>query len=259
MNETSASLHITALPAFSDNYLWLIEDGQHAVIVDPGDAAVVQAALQQRGLILAAILLTHHHADHTGGAETLQRDWQCQVYAPHSAHMAYQAVTATRVGDGDTVHISSMPALSFQVLALPGHTLDHLAYLLDQTHLFCGDVLFGAGCGRLFEGTAAQMYASLQTLAALPETTSVYPAHEYTSKNIAFALSIDTENVALQQRAQQTALQRAQGYPSLPSTIKLERQTNPFLRCEQLTQRGRYQGWQPLALFTELRRQRNDF
>lgn len=259
MQQTSASIEITALPAFSDNYLWLIHAGKHALVVDPGDATVVEHALQAAGYQLEGILLTHHHADHVGGALALQQHWQCPVYAPDHDHPSYNALKAIRVKEGDCIEFASFPDLSCQVMALPGHTLDHIAYYIDHQHLFSGDVLFGAGCGRLFEGSPAQMYASLQRIAALPSETLIYPAHEYTAHNIAFASTVEPDNTALQQRAQHSALLRRNQQPTLPTTLALELATNPFLRCDPLSQTTGFKHKSAIAIFTELRTRRNDF
>jgi hydroxyacylglutathione hydrolase len=259
MQETSASIEIVALPAFSDNYLWLIHDGKHALIVDPGDAEVVESALNTRNLQLDAILLTHHHADHTGGAATLQEQWQCPVYAPDADHKVYELLQANRVKAGDHIKFEHFHEVSCEILGLPGHTLDHIAYYIDHHHLFSGDVLFGAGCGRLFEGTPSQMYASLQTIAALPEETLIYPAHEYTMHNIGFALTVERRNPQLQQRAQKAASLRRQDLPTLPTTLGLELATNPFLRCEEISRQPEFKDWHSVDVFTELRRRRNDF
>lgn len=259
MQETSASIQITPLPAFSDNYLWLIHAGKHALVVDPGDAAVVEQALQAGGYQLDGILLTHHHADHAGGAMALQQHWRCPVYAPDHDHQAYSELDASRVKNGDQITFKTFPDLSCEVLSLPGHTLDHIAFYMNQQHLFSGDVIFGAGCGRLFEGSPPQMYASLQRVMALPPETLIYPAHEYTAHNIAFALTIEPENIALQQRAQHTALLRQEQKPTLPTTLALELTTNPFLRCRPLSQQTVYHGWQAVDIFAELRARRNVF
>lgn len=259
MHDTSASLTISALPAFSDNYLWLIHCGRYALVVDPGDAEVVEQALQVHQLQLDGILLTHHHSDHVGGAAALQLHWQCPVYAPHSDLPVYRALQASRVQQGDQIHFSHFGTLTIDVLSLPGHTLDHIAYYLNRQHLFSGDVLFGAGCGRLFEGTPSQMHASLQQIAALPATTLIYPAHEYTAHNIAFAQTVDPDNPDLQQRAQDTAALRARQLPTLPTTLALELDTNPFLRCEALSQLPAFLNWSALDVFTELRARRNQF
>lgn len=259
MPKTSASIEIIPLSAFSDNYLWLIHNGKHALIVDPGDAEVVQSALKAYNLELDAILLTHHHADHTGGAASLQAYWQCPVYAPNAEHPAYAALNSTPVQNGEAIRFKHFDSLTCQILALPGHTLDHIAYYINQHHLFSGDVLFGAGCGRLFEGTPIQMFASLQTIASLPLDTLIYPAHEYTTHNIAFALTVEPANSRLQQRAQETKLLRAHQRPTLPTTVALELATNPFLRCDALSNLPSFKGCQAIEIFTELRERRNHF
>jgi hydroxyacylglutathione hydrolase len=259
MQETSASIQITALPAFTDNYLWLIHAGKHALVVDPGDASVVQQALEAGGYQLDGILLTHHHADHTGGALALQQHWHCPVYAPDNDHAAYRELDAVRVKDGEQIVFKTLPELSCVVMSLPGHTLDHLAFYIAQQHLFSGDIIFGAGCGRLFEGSPPQMYASLQRIAALPAATLIYPAHEYTAHNIAFALTVEPENADLQQRAQDTAALRQRQQPTLPTTLALEKATNPFLRCLSLSQQAAFYHWQPVDVFAELRARRNLF
>lgn len=259
MQETYASIQITPLPAFSDNYLWLIHAGKHALVVDPGDANVVQQALEAGGYQLEGILLTHHHADHVGGALALQQHWRCPVYAPDNQHPPYNALNAFLVKDGDDIEFTAFPELTCEVMALPGHTLDHIAYYINHQHLFSGDVLFGAGCGRLFEGSPAQMYASLQRIAALPAATLIYPAHEYTAHNIAFALTIEPDNSALQQRAQNTGQLRLNQQPTLPTTLALELATNPFLRCDSLSRQPDFHGQTAVDIFAELRARRNTF
>ncbi|MFD0930137.1 hydroxyacylglutathione hydrolase [Methylophilus glucosoxydans] len=259
MDKSSASIEIIPLPAFSDNYLWLIQSGSLAWLVDPGDADVVEEALSKRKLSLKGILLTHHHADHVGGAARLQKHWRCPVYAPDSSQPSYQAMQTIPVHAGDTISLLPEDIISCEVLSLPGHTLDHVAYYVNQQHLFSGDVLFGAGCGRLFEGTPAQMYASLQQIAALPPETLVYPAHEYTAHNLAFAQTIEPDNRALLQRIATTRELRHQQRPSLPTSLAQELATNPFLRCEQLRLRPEFQSRSALEVFTEIRTRRNDF
>lgn len=249
-------LEIFPIPAFKDNYIWVLRKGQHAVIVDPGDAAVVIHALQKHGLQLAAILITHHHADHIGGVEELLAYQPCVVYAPSREAYAFPHVA---VSEGERIVLDSI-GLDLQVLEVPGHTLGHIAYL-GHGLLLCGDTLFGAGCGRLFEGTPAQMYASLQKLAALPAETAVYCTHEYTEHNIGFALTLEPGNVALQQRQAQAKASRSQGLPTLPSSIGLERETNPFLRCGQKTiQLAANIGPEdPVAVFAAIRELRNHY
>lgn len=247
---------IFPLPAFKDNYIWLLSKGRHAVIVDPGDASVVIKALEQHQLRLEAILITHHHADHIDGVEALLAYQPCPVYAPRREHysFAHQALQ-----EGDIVELPGLD-IALQVLEVPGHTLGHIAYYTDGL-LFCGDTLFGAGCGRLFEGTPAQMHASLQRLANLPVTTHVYCTHEYTEHNIGFALRIEPDNLALRQRQAQASALRSQGLPTLPSTIQLELETNPFLRCDQpaIQRAANIASTQPEAVFAAIRELRNHY
>ena len=221
-------LTILPVPILKDNYVWLGHDGAQAFVVDPGDAEPVEAALAALGLNLATILLTHHHADHTGGVATLAERWACPVYGPDSI-----ALVTRPLHDGDALVLDDF-GLRFTILAVPGHTLDHIAYFADGI-LFCGDTLFACGCGRLFEGTAEQMQASLARLAGLPDDTRVYCTHEYTLSNQRFALAVEPDNAALAAREAADAATRLRGAPTLPSTIALERATNPFLRWAQPT------------------------
>ena len=223
------ALEITPVPAFSDNYLWLLSRGRHAAIIDPGDAAPVERVLAERGLQLSAILVTHHHADHVGGLAAL-RAGGATVYGPRGEEIAGVDV---RLGGGDRIEVLGT---EFEVIDTPGHTAGHISYFSAATRpplLFCGDTLFACGCGRLFEGTPAQMLASLDRLAALPGPTRAYCAHEYTEANIRFALAVEPGNAGLQERARDAAALRARGEPTVPSTIALERATNPFLRADE--------------------------
>jgi hydroxyacylglutathione hydrolase len=219
---------LIALPALADNYIWLLADAHgDALVVDPGDAAPVRDALARRQLRLRAILLTHHHPDHVGGAAELAAATGARTYAPHDARIAH---ADARVDDGDVVALDA-PALRFDVLAVPGHTRSHVAYH-GHGLLFCGDTLFSIGCGRLFEGTPAQMLASLDRLAALPGDTRVCCGHEYTLANAAFARTLDPHNAALAAQIERARALRAQGRPTLPTTLADERAANPFLRVD---------------------------
>lgn len=218
---------LTALPALQDNYIWtLAGTDQRTVIVDPGEAAPVARAIAA-GLRPCAILLTHHHLDHIGGAAELAERHQLPVYAPDDPRIPFAAI---RVADGDEVTLDAA-GLRFSVLQVPGHTTSHVAYVGEGV-AFTGDTLFSLGCGRLFEGTPAQMLASLQRLAALPAQTLVCCGHEYTLANAAFAKAVDPDNAALDARIAEAGAQRAAGRPSLPTTMAGERATNPFLRCD---------------------------
>jgi hydroxyacylglutathione hydrolase len=259
------NVSVLTVPAFSDNYLWLIHDGRYAVAVDPGDAGPIMAALDAHKLSLTAILLTHHHPDHVGGVEALLKhvgDPQFPVFGPRREDIA--GVSA-KLGEGDMVELAE-PALRFEVLDVPGHTSGHIAYVEhSRGWLFCGDTLFGAGCGRLFEGTPEQMTASLAKLAALPPQTLVYCAHEYTIGNVRFALTAEPGNHATKERLAAEEGKRAQNLPTVPSNIGLERQTNPFLRCTEpeilrgLRAAGRIADDDPVAAFAALREWKNGF
>ncbi len=218
-------LTLIPLPAFEDNYIWVWHDAVRALAIDPGDPAVLSAYLDARGLALAAVLITHHHRDHTGGNTWLRQRYNCAIYAPDNPRIP--AVSQV-VRNGDSVAVPEL-GIEFDVVATPGHTLDHVSYVGGGC-LFCGDTIFGCGCGKLFEGDAATMAASLDALSALPPATRVCCAHEYTLSNIDFAKTIDGENPALLERERVDRALRAQNRPTLPSTLALERATNPFLR-----------------------------
>lgn len=223
-------LNVTPVRAFNDNYIWLIQsaDGASAAIVDPGDARPVLSHLQNQAINPIAILITHHHMDHTGGVKQLLDHYpNLPVYGPANPRIA----TITHpLNEGITVTLSELNA-RFQVLEIPGHTMDHIAYY-GEGMLFCGDTLFGAGCGRLFEGTPEQMHRSLSKLTALPGDTLMYCGHEYTLDNIAFAKWVEPNNADLLTREKDTQALRQQDLPSLPSQLDLERRTNPFLRFD---------------------------
>ena len=225
-------MQIIPLPAFSDNYLWLLHDGLHAVVVDPGAAAPVRDFLDRQGLRLVAILLTHHHQDHVGGVAELARGG-LPVFGP--AGEAIAGVTPT-LREGEVVEVAEL-GLRFAVIEVPGHTRGHIAYF-GHGHLFCGDTLFSAGWGRLFEGSAEQMHASLGKLAALPDHTAVHCAHEYTLANLRFARAAEPDNPARDQYAERCQTLREAGRTTLPSSIGLEKAINPFLRCHLPGLRG---------------------
>lgn len=254
-------LEIIPIPALEDNYIWLLVQQGHAVVVDPSDAAPVITALTQGKLTLDAILITHHHGDHTNGIPALlEHSPAAQVYSPHNPRFSfdYHTVNAhTSLSFFDN-------SLSLAVLAVPGHTLDHVAYYGEskfdgKKQLFCGDTLFGAGCGRLFEGTPAQMFHSLQQLAQLPANTAIYCAHEYTAHNLRFALSLQPTHASLLARQAATADLRQRGLPSLPSSLALELATNPFLRCHEPGLQAVTKQQSAVNVFTQLRLMRNSF
>lgn len=227
---------ISPIAAFADNYIWLLtdRDGRRAAVVDPGDAAPVQAALAERQLELAAVLVTHHHADHVGGLPALRAAWpRMVVHGPAGSEV--QGIDEGWL-DGETLDLEGFDA-RFTVIAVPGHTLDHIAWYAtsigtadSRPVLFCGDTLFAGGCGRVFEGTPAQMTASLGRLASLPDDTLVYCAHEYTTSNLRFARVVEPDSEALAERERAVAALRAVNRPTVPSTVGEERRTNPFLR-----------------------------
>lgn len=218
---------LTALPAFDDNYIWMLTAPDGAtIVVDPGDAGPVLRA-RSEGLSLSAILVTHHHADHVGGVVALQQSLGLPCYAPEDARIPGHTII---VAGGDTLHIDAWPE-PVQVIDTPGHTRSHVSYVTAD-HLFCGDTLFSLGCGRLFEGDAPQLHASLQRLAALPSHTRVCCAHEYSAANARFAQTVDPTNQALHERAVAIEEARAQGLPSLPTSMGSELECNPFLRVE---------------------------
>src|ERR1700722_522420 len=233
MSIHTSPLHVRPVRAFSDNYIWLIESPRaqdRVIAVDPGDAAPVVAEFQRGGLGLAAILLTHHHPDHIGGVPELLRQGAVPVIGPDDTRIAHRTLT---VHDGERCELQDL-GLSFETLAVPGHTLSHIA-LWGHGALFCGDTLFSAGCGRMFEGTPTQMNASLNRLSRLPPQTRMFCGHEYTAANLRFALAVDPSNRAALEYQDSVVRVLAQGNPSLPSTMDLEIRVNPFLRCEDPT------------------------
>ena len=226
-------LEVVPVKAFHDNYLWLFrQEGTRACgIVDPGDAAPVLDYLSANNLELNAILITHHHADHTGGITTLLEKFDVPVYGPDSPNIP---TITQKLKEGDSINVFGA---TFGVLEIPGHTMDHIAYYLQEDGqqaplLFCGDTLFAGGCGRVFEGTPAMMHASLQKLASLTPNTKVYCAHEYTMANLSFASAVTPDDKVLLERKNHEQEKRDQDIPTVPTSIRVELDTNPFLRCD---------------------------
>jgi hydroxyacylglutathione hydrolase len=255
---------IIPIPAFADNYIWLMREAGKAAVVDPGDAAPVIAYLERERLELVAILNTHHHGDHVGGNRALLARWPVPVFGP--AHETIPGVTQPLL-EGDTVSVPAIE-LALSVLDVPGHTAGHIAcygQFAGGPVVFCGDTLFTGGCGRLFEGTPAQMLDSLAKLAALPGDTRVFCGHEYTLANLRFAQAVEPANVPLQLRQAREQAKRDRGEPTVPSTITEERATNPFLRVDQPAVRKaaqRHAGRvlaDRVAVFAEVRAWKNTF
>jgi hydroxyacylglutathione hydrolase len=251
---------IFSLPAFEDNYIWCLRRGDHVAVVDPGDALPVLEHLAATKRRLSAIFVTHHHADHTGGIASLIDRYRVPVFAP-----AAEAIAGAShpVAGGDRIVVPTLD-LEFEVIDVAGHTRGHVAYYRRGT-LFCGDTLFGCGCGRLFEGTAGQLHAALSKIAALPSDTLVYCAHEYTASGIRFATAIEPDNAAVVARARQVADRLARREATVPFSLADELATNPFLRCRQaavVTAAERRLGHRPadeLEVFTALRKWRDSF
>lgn len=259
-HSTTQIPEIIPIPAFQDNYIWLLRVGNHAAVVDPGDASVVESFLAQHDLTLTAILITHHHADHTGGIAALVRQRDIPVFGPTQPHIEGVSIG---VGEGDEIDV---PGLDWHasVLEVPGHTTSHIAYVAPGI-LFPGDTLFSGGCGRLLGGSAAQLHASLSRLAALPDDTKVYCTHEYTLANLAFARAAEPHNTARDRWLEHCQNLRAQGLPTLPSTIEREKQINPFLRVDAaevrtaISAHSRHNPGSSLESFTALRAWKDDF
>lgn len=220
-------IRVFPIPAFTDNYIWCLHDDTFAVVVDPGDADPVEQYLRDNNLQLTHILLTHHHPDHTGGVAQLKRAG-VTVFGPVSQRIAN---IDNAVSEGQQVNIPQL-AIDFTVMEVPGHTREHIAYF-GNTGLFCGDTLFSAGCGRLFEGTPAQMYQVFQRYAELPVDTKVFCTHEYTQANLDFALNLLPEDSAFLDYQQQVRTKRLSNTPTLPTTIGLELQVNPYMRTAE--------------------------
>ncbi len=263
-------MHLHPIPAFSDNYIWLLQNGQEALVVDPGEADSVLACLAERELQLRGILVTHHHADHVGGVQALHDATGAPVFAPATEWGGLSSHAEHRVQGGR--HLSLL-GLDWMVLDVPGHTAGHVAYVCPSVPLvgqgphpvlFCGDTLFSGGCGRLFEGTPAQMLASLDTLANLPDHTLVCCTHEYTLANLRFALAVEPHNPELQHWQAVCQGLRERQRPTLPCNLGRERQINPFLRVREPTVRHAAQQHAPhapgdVATFATLREWKNQF
>ena len=257
--------HLIPLPAFQDNYLWLLHDGRDAIVVDPGDAQPVLRFLQQHQLDLKAVLLTHHHADHCGGVPELRAATSAVVHAPAAEALPAAVGPVLALDDGERIELLG---IGFELIAVPGHTAGHGAYYAARAPgeplLFCGDTLFSAGCGRLFEGTPAQMLASLDRLAALPAATRVCCAHEYTLSNLRFAQAVEPGNADIGHHLERCTRLRQQGLPTLPSSTDLERRINPFLRSRLPSVAATLAQQDPLAAdevarFAALREWKNGF
>ena len=226
-------MYLIPIPAFADNYLWLLHDGQRALVVDPGEAEPVRRVLQEHGLQLESILVTHHHGDHTGGVDALRKATGAQVFGPATERIPQPALP---LRDGD---VARALGIDFQVIDVPGHTAGHIAFYAPDVNgkplLFCGDTLFSGGCGRLFEGTPAQMLHSLDKLAALPGNTVVCCAHEYTLSNLRFAEAVEPGNADLIAYRRDCEQLRADGQPTVPTSVARELLINPFLRTRHAT------------------------
>lgn len=250
---------VMRIPAFKDNYIWLLRKGASAVVVDPGDAVPVLEVLDREKLVLDSILVTHHHKDHQGGVAQLLEYSSAQVFGP-----ARESITGRThaLQGGERISLSSLGVI-MQVIAVPGHTLGHLAYY-GHGCLFCGDTLFAGGCGRVFEGSYAQMHDSLMRLAGLPDDTLIYCAHEYTEANLRFALAVEPGNRSLASRVNEVAVLRARDLATVPSSLAIEKATNPFLRCHlpEVLMSARKRGVtnaEEVAVFASIREWKNGF
>ena len=252
--------NIEAIPAFSDNYIWILVKGNSAAVVDPGDGSVVESFLSKNNLSLESILITHHHFDHTGGITDLASKWNPKVYGPKGGHI--------KGIDSELTENSKITILDteFHIFETPGHTLDHIAYYSkDIGSLFCGDTLFSGGCGRLFEGTPLQMFDSLKKFSDLPEETKVYCTHEYTLSNLTFALEVEPNNVDLKKYFEKVSSLRDSNQISLPSSILLENKINPFLRTsvsqvkENAENYAKKQNLQPAEVLAAIRDWKDNF
>lgn len=251
-------IEIVLIPVLQDNYLFLLHAGNETAVVDPAVDDVVLDAIKSRGWALTHILNTHHHWDHTGANLSLKEKTGCTIIGPRDEQDNIPGIDKA-VGGGDTIAIGGVDAA---VIDVPGHTKGHIAYHFSKDHaLFCGDALFAMGCGRLFEGTAVQMHNSLQKLGALPDETQVYCAHEYTESNGDFALSLEPGNVMLQKRMDNVVTLRERGKPTIPSSIGIEKATNPFLRTDSFEIRSTMGmvNADCLSVFANIRKRKDNF
>lgn len=254
------SFEVVPIRAFADNYIWTLRDAGHAAVVDPGDATPVLDYLRREKLALVAILNTHHHADHVGGNAALLQHTRVPVFGPHDPRIPE---VTDRLADGERARVPHFD-IEFEVMEIPGHTRSHIAFH-GAGLLYCGDTLFAAGCGRLFEGTPRQMHDSLARLMQLPDATCVYCGHEYTLANIRFARAAEADNRALQALEKQVEALRAQDRPTLPSTIGQEKSTNPFVRCDApgiIASASHYAGralTDPVSVLAAIRDWKNNF
>ncbi|MBJ2128444.1 hydroxyacylglutathione hydrolase [Alteromonas sp. IB21] len=256
-----SNVAVHPIPAFTDNYIWCLHNNANAIVVDPGDAEPVLAFIKAKGLTLSAVLITHHHRDHTGGiAKLVSAVPDLPVIGPRGNHI--RGITKS-VSQGDTVSLPILN-LSLQVMEVPGHTLDHIAFF-GHGALFCGDTLFSAGCGRLFEGSPEQMYHSLNKLKRLSDSTKIYCTHEYTQANVKFAMAVEPNNVALNEYANWVVSIREQNLPTLPTNLKEQKNINPFLRAHELSVKNAAEAYcennlaDDVAVFAAVRRWKDEF
>ena len=254
-------IKVEPIPAFSDNYIWLVTTNEGSIVIDPGDAnPVIEYLNKNKDLTLNSILLTHHHYDHSGGIEDLRKKYDLKVFGPNNQIKSVDH----RVVEGDEILVNG---LVFKIIEVPGHTLDHIAFYYDGDDnpiLFCGDTLFAAGCGRVFEGTFDQMYESLLKLKKLPENTIVYSGHEYTTSNLMFASHVEPLNKNIQDSLSKVQELRSKNIPTLPTSIKEEKLINPFLRCDdedlQIIMRKKFNtDLSELNIFSALREWKDNF
>lgn len=257
-------MKIYPVKAFTDNYIWAVHanDSNHILVVDPGDANPVIDYVEAHNLTLTTILITHHHNDHIGGVKKLKEKYNCQVYAAKNEQFSFSDY---ELENEQEISIFNSQ-LNFEIIHLPGHTLKHIAYYDSGNEiLFCGDTLFRAGCGRMFEGTPEQFYSSLQKLAKLPKNTKVYCTHEYTLSNLAFAKFIEPDNQQIHKLLEKCNQLRKTDKATLPSTIDSELETNPFLRCHikevetRINQLSKKNYKQSHEIFASMRRLKDNF